>query len=708
MVSVLWQRRREGAAKRTQLRQEKVPENRPLASILTTNQRTVPWFMIMLKEVVVMKRQSIDFDLFRPYGAKLREQTVPLGNAVPVGAEILEQTSSKLVIRVPECGGGVLLTGPAGRIGGADWTAAGWLGMDVYFPQPEQFALCLCVGLYRYDQPMQGEAPYFGMLTGTFPYYRTRISLGFSELECRNGFLPRTPGKLKTVAAGLPMKPGEAAGLYIGARACHVPQVIELSGLFLSDEEPDYPMEQVKMVDELGQWTAKDWPGKMHSVDELCLALNRELETPALPPVPHRNKWGGNLDMKLTEGTGFYSRFKDGSGRWWLVDPEGYAYFVTGIELVAPDSSGVVNEWRDSYTWLPDKEGEFAEAWSETFGDPDKARRVAYSENVDFAKINLIRAFGKDWTEKWAKLTTARLDSWGINNVGASGSPAARAMASPLGRFRQYPCFHYVGFGSFPMTQKTVFRDFPDVFSPEYEEASQVFAGQLDVIRGNPWIVGYFMTNEPEWTFIEDLEISEMLLANPEHLVTKDVMIRFLKERYGSVEEFNRAWNLKAASFDDLLDPLPEARKLSESARRDLDEFSRVMIAQYIRVPAEKCREADPDHMNFGMRYPYVAYPNITAGHEYLDVFDINDYRYDPKDYIDWIGSLVDMPVMVSEFHHGSLDRGLPVTGIRGVRTQEERGVADRYYVERGASTRWFVGSVYFVYCDQPILCTSY
>ena len=101
MVSVLWRRRREGAAKRTQLRQEKVPENRPLASILTTNQRTVPWFMIMLKEVVVMKRQSIDFDLFRPYGAKLREQTVPLGNAVPVGAEILEQTSSKLVIRVP-------------------------------------------------------------------------------------------------------------------------------------------------------------------------------------------------------------------------------------------------------------------------------------------------------------------------------------------------------------------------------------------------------------------------------------------------------------------------------------------------------------------------------------------------------------------------------------------------------------------------------
>ena len=63
---------------------------------------------------------------------------------------------------------------------------------------------------------------------------------------------------------------------------------------------------------------------------------------------------------------------------------------------------------------------------------------------------------------------------------------------------------------------------------------------------------------------------------------------------------------------------------------------------------------------------------------------------------------------MVSEFHHGSLDRGLPVTGIRGVRTQEERGVAYRYYVERGASTDYFVGSVYFMFSDQPVLCNNY
>lgn len=653
-----------------------------------------------------MNTQKISFMDFIPFGTKLREQTVPLGNAVPVGAEICNSSKDVLSMIVPTCGGGILLKGLQGEVGNADWSQAKWLSMDVNYPQPEQFALCLCIGVYRYDQDLDKEMPYFGLLTGIFPDYPTRITLDFQELACKNGFLPRTPGKLKTVAAGLPIRPEEISALYIGARACHVPQPIEISNLCLTDEEPDYPMPKRKLVDELGQWKQKNWPGKMHSVKEMTAALNKELIELTIPPITKRSKWGGNLDMKLTEGTGFYATHKDQHEKWWIVDPEGYAYFVMGVEMVAPGSSGVVNEWRDSYTWLPEKDSEFADAWSETHGDPSKARRVAYSEDIDFAKINLIRAFGKDWEEKWAALTIRRLNSWGINNVGVSGSPSARIMRSPLGKYRQYPCFHFVG--AFPQTTHLVFRDFPDVFSPEYEAAAEEFAKGLEPIRDCPYVVGYFMTNEPEWSFIEDLEISEMLLANSDHLVTKEVFIDFIKGKYGRVEAFSSAWNLPLSSFEELMNPVKDARKLSEAARTDLDEFSRIMIEQYIKVPALKCKEADPNHLNFGMRYPYIAYANQTAGYQYLDVFDINDYRYDPKDYINWIGSLVDKPIMVSEFHHGSLDRGLPVTGIRGVRTQEERGTAYRYYVERGASTDYFVGSIYFMFSDQPILCTSY
>lgn len=652
-----------------------------------------------------MNIQSMSFSNFRPFGAKLREQTAPLSDVKPVGAEILEQTRDSLTIRVPKSGGGVLLTGPRGGVGGVDWSAANWLAMDVNYPQPEQFALCLCIGVYRYDQDFAQEAPQFGMITGAFPNYPTRISLDFRELACRNGFLPRTPGKLKTVAAGLPIRPDEISALYIGARECHVEQVIQLKNLFLSDEEPDYPMQPVKMVDELGQWTLKDWPGKTHSIGEMVKALNDELEAPPPPLVGNRSKWGGNMDLRLTEGTGFYAKHRDSEGCWWLVDPEGYAYFVMGLEGVSPSSSAVVNEWADSYTWLPEREGEFAEAWSEFRGNPDEGRRVAYSENIDFSIVNLIRAYGKDWKKKWARLTLNRLNAWGINNVGVSGSPRS-IMPSPLRDDVRLPAFHMMR--GFPRTQSCVFRDFPDVFSPEYRVASEKFAAQLGEIKGDPYIVGYFMTNEPEWAFIEGLEISEMLLGNPAPLETKRVFLHFLQEKYADIRAFNAAWNLDLASFEELMKPIADARRLSADAARDLDAFSRIMIEEYVRVPAAACKSVDPNHMNFGLRYPYILYPNQTAGYQYLDVFDINDYRYDPLQYVEWLGSIVDRPILVSEFHHGALDRGLPVTGIRGVRTQEDRGKAYRYYVERAASTRYFVGSIYFIFEDQPVLCTHY
>lgn len=279
-------------------------------------------------------------------------------------------------------------------------------------------------------------------------------------------------------------------------------------------------------------------------------------------------------------------------------------------------------------------------------------------------------------------------------------------MPSPLRDDVRLPAFHMMR--GFPRTQSCVFRDFPDVFSPEYRVASEKFAAQLGEIKGDPYIVGYFMTNEPEWAFIEGLEISEMLLGNPAPLETKRVFLHFLQEKYADVRAFNAAWNLDLASFEELMKPIADARRLSAEAARDLDAFSRIMIEEYVRVPAAACKSVDPNHMNFGLRYPYILYPNQTAGYQYLDVFDINDYRYDPLQYVEWLGGIVDRPILVSEFHHGALDRGLPVTGIRGVRTQEDRGKAYRYYVERAASTRYFVGSIYFIFEDQPVLCTHY
>lgn len=64
--------------------------------------------------------------------------------------------------------------------------------------------------------------------------------------------------------------------------------------------------------------------------------------------------------------------------------------------------------------------------------------------------------------------------------------------------------------------------------------------------------------------------------------------------------------------------------------------------------------------------------------------FSINCYAVDPTSAIQNIVDLgVDLPVMIGEFHFGALDAGLPATGLEGVLSQKDRGIAYRHYCEK-------------------------
>jgi len=53
----------------------------------------------------------------------------------------------------------------------------------------------------------------------------------------------------------------------------------------------------------------------------------------------------------------------------------------------------------------------------------------------------------------------------------------------------------------FPTTRVQLYRDFPDVFSDEYLRNSEEFAKQLADYKDDPYLVGYFLRNEPHWAF---------------------------------------------------------------------------------------------------------------------------------------------------------------------------------------------------------------
>jgi hypothetical protein len=450
------------------------------------------------------------------------------------------------------------------------------------------------------------------------------------------------------------------------------------------------------MMDEIGQWMAKDWPGKVANRSE-CTQTLLNLLTEAEHfdgryANPEWDAYGGWKEKPLGK-TGWFHTQYDGA-HWWLVDPEGNAFFSTGIDSVIPGTDTRVDIMEPFFSWLPPNAGDFSVCW-------EKQTDSQQAQLVNFGIANLIAAFGPTrWWECWAKITKMYLIRHGFNTI---GNWSQKAFIDYAGMPYVLPLDRYSPVG-FPGTAKMVFRDFPDVFSPEFGNNAREYAAALRPFAADRNMIGYFLRNEPAWAFVYHLNIAEELLANPNDLDSKRELIRWLREKYGTVSGLNEKWHLQLTDFDDLLQPIRKACMLSAEAEADLTAFSQRMISRYVELPSRMCREVDKNHLNLGMRYAYITDRSLLAGYQNFDVFSINSYSMNPLDDIDGVGKMLNMPVMIGEFHHGALDRGLTATGIRAVANQKERGIAYRYYMEQGACSPYFLGAHYFMLNDQSCL----
>jgi hypothetical protein len=564
------------------------------------------------------------------------------------------------------------------------WREARFLWFDALNQGPSSMALTLSF----WDAENATVAPDLVSTIGLLPDLPTRVSFPLAALDSQRMYLPRIPGALKRVIHGNKVR--ALARLAIGRKACSEAQSLRISGLRLSIEEPPHPVPDAVLVDELGQWKKGDWPGKTRNAASMAEDMRRMLASSRSAAFfPTWNPDGSWKDRRY-DASGFFRTHHDGR-RWWLVDPEGYAFHSIGVDCVRPGEGCNVTGIRALCGPLPPKEDAIDGLWADggRFGLPGV-------ELYNFTVANLERVFAKQWRDAWAGITRANLLRWGFNTVGNWSDPGfARSARLPW----------VLPMDGFPGTKVTIFRDFPDVFSPEYEKNAAAFAHQMQPLREDRFLVGYFLRNEPEWAFIRGLVIAEELLETGFPTQSREALIRFLSERYrGEVALLNVAWNTRFPSFDGLRAPLLKASRLSPSAAEDLHAFSRIMIDRYVRVPSQAVRRVDPHHLNLGMRWGILSSDDIMAGCDSFDVFSINCYDEDPGDALETAGSLSNLPVMIGEFHFGSLDRGLSATGIRGAADQTERGRAYRHYVEKAAASPYCVGTHYFQYNEQPAL----
>ncbi|WP_159882372.1 beta-galactosidase [Paenibacillus puerhi] len=548
------------------------------------------------------------------------------------------------------------------------------------------------------------EKPAFVVTQKLLPDVRITAGFPLSVLASQSFFLEPRPGQYKSTAHGRPCSIGEMEAVeLVFEREAGLTQV-EISEACVTDA-PRFPVEGEVFVDMLGQIAKKNWPGKTHSAEELVSYLRSEREK-AVDEYPEGfSRYGGWLDKRF-ESTGWFHTRHDGR-RWWLVDPEGCAFVSHGI--CYGNRMGIytfIDGMKSLCEWLPDRNDPlYSQAYMTADQDPEFSKRNGVETGKDrwmfnFSRANMMHAFGDDWWNAWADINGARLKAWGINTlgVGVGNYPDERTLA-----YLEKVQIPFVwSLIDFPKPSSCIFRDFPDVFSREYAELSEDYAKQLLPLRDNPMLIGYFLTNEPEWLF-EELCLSERLLASRQDFASKHALVRFLIEKYTELSALNAAWKTEFESFDDLLVPLEHADRLSDLAAADLHEFDEVLIEMYSRVPSDALRRVDPNHLNLGMRYSQFK-PVSVPGFRHFDVFSFNCYRDTCSAKSQEAYRLSDLPTIVGEWHIGGYDRGLLGSGLVQAASQEERAKAISYYLEQGVAEPSVVGLHYFELFDQPPL----
>ncbi|MDR1782800.1 MAG: hypothetical protein LBR13_00865 [Dysgonamonadaceae bacterium] len=126
------------------------------------------------------------------------------------------------------------------------------------------------------------------------------------------------------------------------------------------------------------------------------------------------------------------------------------------------------------------------------------------------------------------------------------------------------------------------------------------------------------------------------------------------------------------------------------------------VIPLYFKTVREVFNEFAPNKLYLGCRinspnFNRVAFESLA---KYSDVISINHYDYNFSDFKETEG--LDIPVMVSEFHFGALDRGMPHASLRSASSQKQRARIYQHYVNQALASDYIIGTQWFMYSDQP------
>jgi len=444
-------------------------------------------------------------------------------------------------------------------------------------------------------------------------------------------------------------------------------------------------------IDTFGQYIHRDWPGKVHALEELPQRRAAEERDLAAHPGPAGwDVWGGWQDGPSLPATGFF-RTEKVQGQWWLVDPDGRLFFSQGIDCVLERDITPVAERQDWFQDFPGTRPEF-----KGFSTWNYALHGYYAGKTpqcfSFMAANLWRKYGTDWSSVSRVLAHQRLRSWGLNTIGNWSEPS-------VAKLDKTPYVTTLGTHGARMIEGSAgyWGKFPDPFAPEFKDAlARQLAKQARLTARDPWCLGYFVDNEMSWG--NEVSLALGALQSPPDQPCKKVFIGDLQAKYGSIEKLNAAWGTAHGSWDDLAAARTAPDK--NKAAPDLEAFYTRVAVAYFSTVQQALRQAAPQQLYLGCRFAWVNPRAVQAAAKYCDVISFNIYKHNVAEFT--LPPGVDRPTIIGEFHFGALDRGLFHTGLVATASQADRAQAYTDYVHSVLRHPNFVGCHWFKYSDEP------
>ncbi|MCC7236447.1 MAG: hypothetical protein IT163_14135 [Bryobacterales bacterium] len=520
----------------------------------------------------------------------------------------------------------------------SDWTPFNFLVLELRVSSPQRFFLTVHSGSLDQRRAIQ---PFAGVwIRAAIPllYFRQPNRAGFDLASV--GKIPRDSFWMSTGGVYGPLN--AVTALSVSMQTPLGNPTLDIRSIRLAKEDPGSDvLDHKPVVDQFGQWIPADWPGKIISLQQLQSEWKAE-EASLRPGGFGYCPYGGYSNTRA-RATGYF-RVDEIEGRWWFIDPDGHHFFstsATGMGAGGSDSRLAVRA--SYYAAMPP---------IETNPSPTVRPRTG------FYTWNLQRRHGPGWATKWIDLILRRLDYWGMNTVGNwSDSNLWDSHKKPY-------VVNLRGWG-----METGFLGMPDVFSEEFPKTvDRAAAEQCARRKSDPYLLGYFIANEPPWPGRESLVV-DIILDRPPTATQREAKA-FL------------------ASGD-----TPERRR----------QFVYRCFDRYLEVINAALRRHDPNHLNLGLRFGSGLPPaEMLRASKSFDVYSMNVYStVVSRETLDQIYQATHRPIIIGEFHFGVPGRGL-APGLVQVRDQAERGNAYRYYVEQAAAHPAFIGTSWFQWVDQP------